>query len=128
MQKKLSQSPLQLHSGFKEDSFHSCQDMVNAISKNLKNGVDYLLVDQDNQTIRLKNNEWNIYKYGMYLLGKNITVTVQRDSQNNELGYLKIRTSHLWIKDYSSIIHCNELGHLHGYGPGKGQRYAGGGY
>ena len=130
----------------------SCEDMVkNVLPKmsNLKNGIDYLLINEGdhNKEIKLKNNEWNDYKYGMYLLGQNITVTVDCNHSKydkcldnndwkenvineNEYGYLKIKTSHLWIKHQSSKIHCNGLGYTSHKGPGHAKKssYGGGGY
>ncbi|ETO20633.1 viral A-type inclusion protein [Reticulomyxa filosa] len=54
----------------------NCGDMLSFIqSPNLKNGVDFLLVIENEQTIHLKNNEWNNYNFGIFLLGENITLT-----------------------------------------------------
>ncbi|ETO02902.1 hypothetical protein RFI_34511, partial [Reticulomyxa filosa] len=44
-----------------------------------------------------------------------------------ELGHLKIKTSHLWIKHSSSKIDCSKLGYPKNQGPGKGAN-GGGGY
>ncbi|ETO00937.1 hypothetical protein RFI_36503 [Reticulomyxa filosa] len=44
-----------------------------------------------------------------------------------ELGHLKIKTSHLWIKHLSSKIDCSQLGYPQFCGPGKGKN-GGGGY
>ncbi|ETN97165.1 hypothetical protein RFI_40366, partial [Reticulomyxa filosa] len=54
----------------------NCQNMVSLlIFPSLKNGLDFLLMNENDQTIHLKNNEWNNYNLGIYLLGKNITLT-----------------------------------------------------
>ncbi|ETO33145.1 hypothetical protein RFI_03963 [Reticulomyxa filosa] len=86
-------------------------------NSNLRNGVDFLLVTENEQTIYLKNCEWNNYNFGIFLLGENITLTV--DCEN--FGHLKIKTSHLWIKHSSSEIDCSELGYPQNQGPGKGK-------
>ncbi|ETO16656.1 hypothetical protein RFI_20683, partial [Reticulomyxa filosa] len=54
----------------------NCENMLSFIqSSNLKNGVDFLLVTENEQIIQLKNNKWNNYKFGIFLLGENITLT-----------------------------------------------------
>ncbi|ETO00215.1 hypothetical protein RFI_37232, partial [Reticulomyxa filosa] len=40
--------------------------------------------------------------------------------KEEELGHLKIKTSHLWIKHSSSKIDCSQLGYPANRGPGKG--------
>ncbi|ETO06582.1 hypothetical protein RFI_30811 [Reticulomyxa filosa] len=48
-----------------------------------------------------------------------------------ELGYLKIKSSHLWIKHPSSSIDCSQLGYPSDQGPGTGRLrtlLSGGGY
>ncbi|ETO00297.1 hypothetical protein RFI_37150, partial [Reticulomyxa filosa] len=103
----------------------NCQHMVSFLTPfNLKNGVDFLLVNENKQTIKLKNNEWNNYNFGIFLLGENITITLNC----NDLGHLKIKTSHLWIKHSSSKIDCSQLGYPTNQGPGKGEHSGGGGY
>ncbi|ETN99557.1 hypothetical protein RFI_37911 [Reticulomyxa filosa] len=101
-------------------------------SSNLKNGIDFLLVTEHEQTIQLKNKKWNNYKFGIFLLGENITLTLgcNRKYEEEELGHLKIKTSHLWIKHSSSKIDCSELGYSMNQGPGKGnsEGFGGGGY
>ncbi|ETO16197.1 hypothetical protein RFI_21160 [Reticulomyxa filosa] len=55
----------------------NCEDMLSSIqSSNLKNIVDFLLVTENNKTIELKNNECNNYNFGIFLLGENITLTL----------------------------------------------------
>ncbi|ETO08517.1 hypothetical protein RFI_28869 [Reticulomyxa filosa] len=103
---------------------HNCSKMVSIIScSNLKNGVDFLLVSENDKQIRLKNNKWRNYNFGVYLVGKNITLTVHCDETINrkEFGHLKIKASHLWIKHSSSTIDCSELGYPSDQGPGKGE-------
>ncbi|ETO33688.1 tenascin XB-like protein [Reticulomyxa filosa] len=110
----------------KEKEKHKdCESMLSFIqSPNLENGVDFLLVTANNHTINLKNNEWDNYKFGIFLLGKNITLI----PNCYELGYLKIKTSHLWIKHPSSKIDCSKLGYPANQGPGMGEDEGGGGY
>ncbi|ETO00542.1 heterogeneous nuclear ribonucleoprotein [Reticulomyxa filosa] len=90
----------------------------------LKNGIDFLLITENEQTIYLKNNEWNNYNFGIFLLGENITLTLNC----NKCGHLKIKTSHLWVKHSSSKIDCSTLGYPNNQGPGKGKNRGGGGY
>ncbi|ETO14629.1 hypothetical protein RFI_22741 [Reticulomyxa filosa] len=74
----------------------NCESMLSLIkSCDLKNGVDFLLVNENKQIVQLKNNEWNNYNFGIFLLGQNITLTVNcdRTSNNGDLGYLRIKTS-----------------------------------
>ncbi|ETO20632.1 keratin, type II cytoskeletal 1-like isoform 6 [Reticulomyxa filosa] len=104
----------------------NCENMLLFIqSSNLKNGVDFLLVTENEQTIKLKNYDWNNYNFGIFLLGEYITLTVACES----FGHLKIKTSHLWIKHSSSKIDCSELGYPMNQGPGKGEfkNWSGGG-
>ncbi|ETN99693.1 Fibronectin type III domain protein [Reticulomyxa filosa] len=96
-------------------------------SSNLKNGVDFLLITENQQTIQLKNNEWNDYNFGIFLLGENTTLTLNCNRYKKELGHLKIKTSHLWIKHSSSKIDCSKLGYPMNQGPGKGNSLRGGG-
>ncbi|ETO02197.1 tenascin XB-like protein [Reticulomyxa filosa] len=100
-----------------------------ALNSNLRNGVDFLLVAENKKTIQLKNNEWNYYNFGIFLLGENIILTVKLNSFfTTEYGHLKIKTSHLWIK-HSSKIDCSGLGYPTDQGPGKGKSVCcGGGY
>ncbi|ETO13474.1 hypothetical protein RFI_23897, partial [Reticulomyxa filosa] len=94
-----------------------CEEMVVMViqsptfSPQLKNGVDFLLVSENNKTVKLKNHAWNKYPFGMYLLGENITVTVDLP-QKAKFGHLKVKTSHLWIKHHNSTIDCSGLGGL----------------
>ncbi|ETO02394.1 hypothetical protein RFI_35043 [Reticulomyxa filosa] len=104
-------------------------------SSNLKNGVDFLLINENKKITQLKNNEWNNYNFGIFLLGENITLTLKcnRNKKEKEFGHLKIKTSHLWIKHSSSKIDCSQLGYPSNQGPGKGERgrygrCGGGGY
>ncbi|ETO21673.1 hypothetical protein RFI_15530 [Reticulomyxa filosa] len=100
-----------------------CENILSSIkSSNLKNGTDFLLINENNQKIKLKNKEWHNYNFGVFLLGKNITLTVSIDREKNkdELGHLKIKAGHLWIKHPSSTIDCSELGYPSNQGPGKG--------
>ncbi|ETN98187.1 hypothetical protein RFI_39328 [Reticulomyxa filosa] len=109
----------------------NCENILLFIqSSNLKNGVDFLLVTENRKKIKLKNNEWNNYNFGIFLLGERITLTLDYDRQydEDELGHLKIKTSHLWIKYSSSKIDCSQLGYPGGQGPGKGEKGSGGGY
>ncbi|ETO31045.1 viral A-type inclusion protein, partial [Reticulomyxa filosa] len=106
----------------------NCVNMLSSIkNSSLKNGVDFLLMNENNKRIELKNKEWNNYKFGIFLLGENITLTI-----NCEIfGHLKIKTSHLWIKHSSSTIDCSGLGYPQNQGPGKGgigEWCGGGGY
>ncbi|ETO05544.1 hypothetical protein RFI_31853 [Reticulomyxa filosa] len=104
-------------------SFNTCENMFSFIKNSyLKNGEDFLLVSENKQFVQLKNNEWNNYKFGIFLIGKNITLTAdcKRPYEKEEFGYLKIKTSHLWIKHSSSRIACSELGYPENQGPGKG--------
>ncbi|ETO12111.1 hypothetical protein RFI_25265, partial [Reticulomyxa filosa] len=75
----------------------------------LQNGVDFLLANENDKKILLKNNEWNNFKFGVYLIGEKVTLTVKYNKKK-ELGHLKIKTSHLWIKDCKSAIDCSGLG------------------
>ncbi|ETO04636.1 hypothetical protein RFI_32761 [Reticulomyxa filosa] len=84
------------------------------------------MVTENNKKIKFQNNEWCNYNFGVYLVGKNITLTVHCDKK--ELGYLKLKTSHLWIKHPSSTIDCSRLGYSSDQGPGKGESCNGGGY
>ncbi|ETO04635.1 hypothetical protein RFI_32760 [Reticulomyxa filosa] len=102
-------------------------------SSDLKNGVDFLLLIENDKEIELKNKEWHNYKFGTYLLGENIYLNLDCDRTvgKEELGHLRIRTSHLWIKYPSSKIDCSRLGYPPDQGPGKGEvgkRKSGGGY
>ncbi|ETO34742.1 hypothetical protein RFI_02348, partial [Reticulomyxa filosa] len=115
-----------------KEQHKSCENMLSFIqSSNLKNGVDFLLVTENQQTFFLKNNEWNNYNFGIFLLGENITLTLDcnRARKKVELGYLKIKTSHLWIGHSSSKIDCSLLGSPMNHGPGKGknEHWSGGG-
>ncbi|ETO33257.1 hypothetical protein RFI_03851 [Reticulomyxa filosa] len=116
----------------KEITTFDCGNMLSFIeSSDLKNGVDFLLVNEYRKLVKLTNNEWNDYKFGIFLFGEKITLTVDCNKDNQELGYLKIKTSHLWIKDPSSKIDCSELGYAHDQGPGRGgsgKWGSGGGY
>ncbi|ETO08179.1 hypothetical protein RFI_29209 [Reticulomyxa filosa] len=103
----------------------TCQNMLAVVrSPCLNNGVDFLLVNENKKVITLKNKQWNIYNFGVYLLGRNITLTVPMEYQTvdsqrarfKDLGHLCIKTSHLWIKDVSSNIDCSRLGHEPGEG------------
>ncbi|ETO15471.1 hypothetical protein RFI_21893 [Reticulomyxa filosa] len=78
----------------------NCQNIVSLlIFPSLKNGLDFLLMNENDQTIHLKNNEWNNCYLGIYLFGKNIILTVNYDKTfRKEFGHMKIKTSHLWIK------------------------------
>ncbi|ETO20966.1 hypothetical protein RFI_16237 [Reticulomyxa filosa] len=100
----------------------TCREMVKVLPhiNSLKNGRDYLLVQENNQVIRLKNNELTCFKYGIYLLGENIKLTSDCDKDHGERGHIKIKTSHLLITHQSSSIDCSGLGYLPDSGPGKG--------
>ncbi|ETO13728.1 hypothetical protein RFI_23639 [Reticulomyxa filosa] len=107
----------------------NCLDMMNDIFYSpglilsLKNNVDFLLVNENNKIVKLKNKKWNTFKFGVYLIGERITLTLDHLSTNkneNELGQFKMNTSHLWIKDYRSVIDCSGLGYPSGMGDGKG--------
>ncbi|ETO25478.1 hypothetical protein RFI_11660, partial [Reticulomyxa filosa] len=105
----------------------TCEDMVDNIFlyfalPMLQNNVDYLLVNEHNKTIKLKNNECNHFKFGIYLVGRDLKLTVDCNKLKNEheLGILKIRTSHLWIKHSTSSIDCSQLGYPSDFGPGAG--------
>ncbi|ETO19777.1 hypothetical protein RFI_17453 [Reticulomyxa filosa] len=89
---------------------------------NLTNNVDFLLITENKKTVRLKNNEWNGFKFGVYLLGEytKLTVDCNKKSNKKELGHLKIRTSHLWMKSVTSTIDCSGLGFPSDSGPGMG--------
>ncbi|ETO33913.1 hypothetical protein RFI_03183, partial [Reticulomyxa filosa] len=50
------------------------------------------------------------------------------ERSKEELGHLKIKTSHLWIKHSSSKIYCSTLGYPRNQGPGKNTNVGGGGY
>ncbi|ETO15265.1 hypothetical protein RFI_22099 [Reticulomyxa filosa] len=112
----------------RELSYLSCEDMVRTLraSDYLENGKDYLLVEKSNTKIQMKNKEWNEYKYGIFLLGKNIEITC--DCANEGLGHLRIRCSHLLLANDTCVIHCNGLGFKSMKGPGHGKLGAGGGY
>ncbi|ETO14133.1 hypothetical protein RFI_23236 [Reticulomyxa filosa] len=87
----------------------------------LINGKDFLLISENNKTIKLKNKEWNEYRFGIYLIGEKVTLTVDCDKyKDNDFGYLQIKTSHLLIKCNSSCIDCSELGFASDDGIGKG--------
>jgi len=107
---------------FKKKRVKCCEQMMEQVLPNLikkyrlVNGKDYLWVTDNNKIIKLPNNQWTYYKYGIYLTGYNIQVT---SDTNNELGYLKIKTSHLWINP-TSRIDCNGLGYDCDEGFGKG--------
>ncbi|ETO27061.1 hypothetical protein RFI_10073 [Reticulomyxa filosa] len=88
------------------------------IKPKLKNGVDYLLVTEPNKRIELESDKWHHFKFGIYLLGEKTTLTVRQDS--DDLGHLKIKTSHLWIGKECRIS-CDGLGYRKHSGPGKGQ-------
>ncbi|ETO30956.1 hypothetical protein RFI_06161 [Reticulomyxa filosa] len=109
-----------------KEQYKNCTNTLSFIqSSNLKNRVDFLLITENYQRIKLKNNEWNNYKFGIFLLGENITLIPDCE----KLGHLKIKTSHLWIKYSSSKIDCSQLGYPQNQGPGKGGfGYSGGGY
>ncbi|ETO10693.1 hypothetical protein RFI_26682 [Reticulomyxa filosa] len=114
--------------------FHNCENMLSFVTSiNLKNGVDFLLVNENKKRVELKNREWNNYEFGVFLLGENITLTVCCDfeNQSQKYGHLKIKTSHLWIKYSSSKIDCSELGYsyLQPRYPGSGSpgKWGGGG-
>ncbi|ETO05775.1 hypothetical protein RFI_31621, partial [Reticulomyxa filosa] len=94
----------------------NCQYMVSLLLS-LKNGVNFLLVTENNKQIEIRNSEWNDYSFGIFLLGKNIVLTVVCE----KFGHIKIKTSHLWIKHPSSKIDCSQLGYPKDEGPGKGQ-------
>ncbi|ETO01440.1 hypothetical protein RFI_36000 [Reticulomyxa filosa] len=106
----------------------SCEDMIRVLrtSEYLENGKDYLLIEKHNTKIGMKNKEWNEYKYGIFLLGKNIEITC--DVASEELGHLRIRCSHLYFANETCLIHCNGLGFKSMKGPGHGKLGAGGGY
>ncbi|ETO12142.1 hypothetical protein RFI_25230, partial [Reticulomyxa filosa] len=113
----------------------NCENMLSFVkSCDLKNGVDFLLINENDRTIKLKNNEWNSYNFGVFLLGENTILTVHYDKKryHDEFGHLKMNTSHLWIKHSFSKIHCSQLGYPKDQGPGKGGRgksfNGGGGY
>ncbi|ETO21108.1 hypothetical protein RFI_16098 [Reticulomyxa filosa] len=105
----------------------SCQDMIalsSLVIPALQNTVDYLLISEDKRKIKLKNNQWNNFRFGIYLLGEGVILTADCGKSNNatefELGYLMIKTSHLWIKHKKSAIDCSGLGYPSDLGPGKG--------
>ncbi|ETN97945.1 hypothetical protein RFI_39577 [Reticulomyxa filosa] len=107
-----------------KEQHKNCENMLSFIqSSNLKNGIDFLLVTENEQIIQLKNNEWNNYNFGIFLLGENITLTLNC----NKLGNLKIKTSHLWIRHSLSKIDCSQLGYPMNRGPGKSMFKSGGG-
>ncbi|ETN99845.1 hypothetical protein RFI_37622, partial [Reticulomyxa filosa] len=81
----------------------------------------FLLITENKQTIQLKNSEWNNYNFGIFLLGEDITLTLNRNRTYYKEGHLKIKTSHLWIKHSSSKIDCSKLGYLSNRGPGSGK-------
>ncbi|ETO05104.1 hypothetical protein RFI_32292 [Reticulomyxa filosa] len=124
-QPRLDMHPAQLARCKKMDQQpKTCYDMGLLLQiPMLKNGVDFLLINESNKIVTLKNNGWNNFKFGVYLLREQITLTV--DGNENELGYLKIRTSHLWIKHCSSKIDCSHLGFPSDEGPGRGGRFTG---
>ncbi|ETN98142.1 hypothetical protein RFI_39375, partial [Reticulomyxa filosa] len=108
----------------------SCRNMLSFVqSSHLKNGVDFLLMIENNQQRNLKDNEWNNYNFGIFLLGENIILTSNSEKEKEKFGHLKIKTSHLWIKHSSSKIDCSQLGYPCNQGPGKGKcsREGGGG-
>ncbi|ETO33141.1 hypothetical protein RFI_03964 [Reticulomyxa filosa] len=108
----------------------SCEEMVRALisgpPNNLENGKDYLLIDKNNTKIELKAEEWNEYKYGIYLIGKNIEVTCATSKEG--FGHLRIRCSHLLLANDTCVIHCNGLGFRSMKGPGHGKLGTGAGY
>ncbi|ETO16776.1 hypothetical protein RFI_20561 [Reticulomyxa filosa] len=55
--------------------------------------IYFLLLNENTQIMKLKNNEWNNYNFGIFLLGENIILTV--DNNKEKFGYLKIRTKKL---------------------------------
>ncbi|ETO06613.1 hypothetical protein RFI_30779, partial [Reticulomyxa filosa] len=122
----IQQHQLQIKTQFEEEQkneqkekkqYQSCNNMLSFIQiSNLKNGIDFLLINENKEIIKLKNNEWNNYNFGIFLLGEDITLT----PNCKELGYLKIKTSHLWIKHPSSKIDCSQLGYPRNQGPGRG--------
>ncbi|ETO00290.1 hypothetical protein RFI_37157, partial [Reticulomyxa filosa] len=111
----------------------TCEEMVTSVlfnpklfSRPLQNGVDFLLVGEHKKTVKLKNNEWTEFKFGVYLIGDEITVTADCDGWFiKDLGQVKINTSHLWIKHHTSTIDCSGLGHHSDSGPGKGGIFTG---
>ncbi|ETO02268.1 hypothetical protein RFI_35168 [Reticulomyxa filosa] len=111
----------------------NCMNMLSLIkNSDLKNGKDFLLVNENNQRIKLKNKEWHNYTFGIFLLGENITLAINCDRiRVKELGHLKIKSSHLWIRHSSSSIDCSQLGYPSDQGPGTGRLrtlLSGGGY
>ncbi|ETO28963.1 hypothetical protein RFI_08164 [Reticulomyxa filosa] len=98
----------------------------------LRNGIDFLLLTENERQVKLENNKWHCFKFGVFLLGHGISLTVQNDADDvNDMGHLKLKTSYLWIQN-TCVIHCNSLGYPSDMGPGKGEkgteiRRAGGG-
>ncbi|ETO19968.1 hypothetical protein RFI_17251 [Reticulomyxa filosa] len=111
----------------------TCKDMVNVMlqseifSVTLRNGVDFLLVNEDRKITRLQNAKLNEYKFGVYLLGEAnvLTVDPDKDAHGDILGHLKIKASHLWIKHPKSTIDCSELGYPSDRGRGAGEQFTG---
>ncbi|ETN99058.1 hypothetical protein RFI_38429, partial [Reticulomyxa filosa] len=69
------------------------------------------------QNIKLENNKWRDFKFGVYLLGDYNILTVNCDL---DMGHLKLKTSHLWIAK-TCYISCSKLGYPSEKGPGKGE-------
>ncbi|ETO24366.1 hypothetical protein RFI_12791 [Reticulomyxa filosa] len=124
------QGRVRLRSEMQELMHKSCEDIVRQMQiglrcsfvPSLQNGVDFLLREENKQKIYLENGKWHHFQLGVYLLGEGMTLTVDCNNKvnKNEMGYLKIKTSHLWIKHHDSVIDCSGLGYSSNKGPGKG--------
>ncbi|ETO06856.1 hypothetical protein RFI_30530 [Reticulomyxa filosa] len=93
------------------------------LSPKLKNGVDFLLMCEKERKIKLENHKWHHFKFGVFIMGENnkLTVDCNRERNKNDLGHLKIKTSHLRIGKSCSIS-CDCLGYPCDTGLGKGEK------
>ncbi|ETO10333.1 hypothetical protein RFI_27044 [Reticulomyxa filosa] len=116
----------------KPDCNVTCYNMLAVIrSPCLINGVDFLLVNENKKTIGLKHQQWNIYNFGVYLLGNELTLCPDgkyNSTSPENIGHLCIKTSHLWIKHSSSKIDCTGRGYQRGPGASTDGCSSGAGY
>ncbi|ETO29906.1 hypothetical protein RFI_07216 [Reticulomyxa filosa] len=105
-----------------------CAEMQKQLSllcknRNLKDGVDYLLVKGDDRVIELTSDFKYEFEHGVYLLGKNVTLTCGKNKEDDK-GRLILHCSHLFIGQTCNI-NCNELGYKADQGPGCGKLVVG---
>ncbi|ETO24322.1 hypothetical protein RFI_12837 [Reticulomyxa filosa] len=95
------------------------QQVQSLVAKSCEKMVNDVLSTSFNKTLMIKNRECCHYKFGVYLLGDCLRLTV--DCKKEDRGHLNIKTSHLWIKHAKSVVDCSGLGYNFGEGPGKGE-------